>query len=149
MSCQSNILYQKDSILNAIRLLILMIRFALVWSRLCPYYTRRGHGCNRTTQRFIWVSLDGNYVRNRCHLLQYILKNNYQDNKEPLCPYHKNIRLQISPTNAVTWSSSLDPDTQGVLGCGPLDWAWVNILEFYSTCTAVFPSMHLRDISYV
>ena len=43
------------SILNAIRPLIMSIRFALVWPRLCPYYTHRGHGCARTTHTAVTV----------------------------------------------------------------------------------------------
>ena len=111
-------------------LLIKPIFFALVWSRLCPYYTRRGHGCTRTTLRFIWVSLDGNYVRkNNCR--QYGFENDHQGNNAPKWTDHKNIRLQSMPTNAVAYS--LDP-TWGALAWGTSDWAWVNILHFLFHC---------------
>ena len=133
----------KDSILNAIRLLMMMIQFVLVWSRLCPYHTRRGHGCACTTQRFIWVSLNGNYVHNKFHSVQYIFKNNYQDNNQPLCPDHKNIRLQIMLTNAVT--SSLDPDAEDALGWETSDCAWINILDFVFHCWRWF----LKEWTYV
>ena len=72
--------------------------------RACLDYKSRGHGYARTTQQFIWVSLDGNYVRNEFYSRQYIFKNNHEDNCEPLCPDHKNIIRQII-------TCSLDQDT--------------------------------------
>ena len=93
------------------------IRFALVWSRLCPYYTRRGHGCARTTHaavtvvpvlhsdlfEYFWTEIT--YAIHVIHG-SIFSKNNHLDNKEPLCPDHKNIRLQTLPTSAIncTWN---------------------------------------------